>query len=222
MPKQNSRFLCWLPGLCLFLLMPLLAGCDTGIGGTIGPPGPAGSPKGPGAANLTATALTTPVATSCGVMRVTPASTQGWSVYKDRQFPFQFAIPPGWRAGSFVDNGGDYIVQVFPPGSTTPFGIAGLADPEHVSVTIAPPGSTATYANDTNWKAETSTIPIGGIKTTVYDRTSPDCGEVNRGASDDFGQHHFTFFLVTMPGKAQNDIALFLGMLRSFVYSGSA
>lgn len=220
MLKQNSRFLCWLPGL-LLLLIPLTAGCDTSIGGTIGPPRPAGSPKGPGAANLTATALTTPALTSCGVVRVTPASTNGWSIYKDKQFLFQFAVPPGWRAGSFVDNGGDYIVQVFPPGSTTPFGDAGLIDPEHISVSIAPAGSTSTYANDTNWKAETGTITIGGVKTILYDRTSPGCGEVNRGATDDFRQHHFTFFLVTNPGKAQNDIALFLGMAESFVYSGS-
>lgn len=221
MLKQHSRFLCWLPGL-LLLLIPLIAGCDTSIGGTIGPPGPAGSPKGPGAANLTATALTTQVSTSCSAVRVTPASTHGWSIYKDKQFPFQFAVPPGWRAGSFVDNNGDYIVQVFPPGSTTPFGDAGLIDPEHISVTVAPPGSTIDYANDTNWKAETGTITIGGTKAIMYDRTSPDCGEVNRGATSDFKQHHFTFYLVTNPGKAQKDIALFLGMARSFVYSGSA
>lgn len=222
MSKQNSRFLCWLPGL-LLLLIPLTAGCDTGIGSTIGPPRPAGSPKGPGAANLTATALATPVSTACPFVRVTAASTSTWSIYKDAQFPFQFAIPPGWRVGSFVDNGGDYIVQIFPPGSTTPFGDAGLIDPEHISVTVAPPGSTTTsYANDANWKAETNMITIGGIKTTIYDRTSPDCGEVNRGATDYFGQHHFTFFLVTIPGKAQIDIALFLGLSESFVYSGSA
>jgi len=201
--------------------MPLLAGCDTGIGGTIGPPGPAGSPKGPGAANLTATALATPISSTCGVVHTTPVSTHGWSIYKDKLFPFQFAIPPGWRAGSFVDNSGDYIVQIFPPGSTTPFGDAGLIDPEHISVSIAPAGSTSTYANDINWKAETSTINIGGVKTIVYDRTSPDCGEVNRGATGDFRQHHFTFYLVTNPGKAQTDIELFLGMTESFVYSGS-
>lgn len=221
MLKQNNRFLCWLRAL-LLLLIPLTAGCDTSIGGTIGPTAPAGSPKGPGAANLTATALATAVSTSCGVVRATPAFTNGWSIYKDKQFPFQFAIPPGWRAGSFVDNGGDYIVQVFPPGSSTPFGDAGLIDPEHISVTVAPAGSTSSYANDTNWKAETGAITIGDIKTIIYDRTSPDCGEVNRGATNDFRQHHFTFFLVTNPGKARTDIALFLGLAESFVYSGSA
>jgi hypothetical protein len=108
---------------------------------------------------------------------------------------------------------------VFPPGSTTPVGQAGLTDQEHFALTIALVGPTSTYASDTNWSAEVGSIMISGVRTTLYDRAAPDCGEVNRGATADFGHHHFTFFLTSIPGKAKRDIALFEGMLQSFVYT---
>lgn len=141
-------------------------------------------------------------------------------MYKDGRFSFQFAVPPGWRAGSFTDDSGsDYIVQVFPPGSTTPVGQAGLTDQEHFALTIALVGPTSTYASDPNWSAEVGSIMISGVRTTLYDRAAPDCGEVNRGATADFGHHHFTFFLTSIPEKAKRDIALFEGMLQSFEYT---
>src|SRR5437764_14029852 len=117
------------------------------------------------------------------------------------------------------DSGNDYIVQAFPPGSTTPVGQAGLADQEHFSVTVALVGPVSTYANDPNWNPEAGSITISGVKTTLYDRTTPDCGEVNRGATADFEQHHFTFFVTSIPTKAKVDIALFQSMLHSFIYT---
>src|SRR5690348_7079239 len=48
----------------------------------------------------------------------------------------------------------------------------------------------------------------------IYDRTSPDCGEVNRDTTADFERHHFTFFMSSIPEKAKKDSALFLGMLQ--------
>ena len=221
MMKQRCTYLFWLPTLFLLALIPLFVGCSA-----IGPDNsnataPVESSKGPGAANLTATALATPVSTTCPTLSTAPASTSGWKIYQDTHFSFQFAIPPGWRADSFTDaSGNDYIVQVFPPGSTTPIGQMGFADQEHFSITIALTGPTGTYTNDPNWKVDAITITISGTRTPIYDRTTPDCGEVNRGATGNFGQHHFTFFMTSVPGRAKNDIALFLGVLQSFVYSG--
>lgn len=207
-----------LPGL-------ILAGCTGGATGTATAPAASTtsntptlveSPKGPGGVASTSTV----VSSACSAISATAASTNGWKIYKDSRFSFEFAIPPGWRAGSFTDDSGnDYIVQGFPPGSTTPIGQAGLADQEHFAIAIALSGPISTYANDPNWKAETGSISISGTKVMIYDRTTPDCGVVNRGATADFERHHFTFFMTSISGKAKQDIALFLGMLQSFVYT---
>ena len=223
MSKQKHIHRSCLAALCFLALISLLAGCDVG-GGTLtspaatttsGVPELESSPKGSGGVQVTASVLS-----SCSYGTVAPASTRGWNVYRDGRFSFQFAVPPGWRAGSFTDDSGnDYIVQVFPPGSTTPIGQAGLADQEHFAIAIALSGPTGTYANDPNWKAETGSIAISGTKVMIYDRTTPDCGEVNRGTTADFERHHFTFFMTSIPEKAKKEIALFLGMLQSFVYT---
>ena len=211
------------PALFLLMLIPMLVGCDYAVSGTTTSNTPTpkldSSPKGPGAANLTATARATPVSTVCPTISAKPASTSGWKIYKDTTFSFQFSVPPGWRAGSFNDGGNDYIAQVFPPGSTTPFGIA-TADPEHFQISVLLAGTASDPAHDPNWKPEATPITISGTKTALYDRTSPACEEVNRIAVDDFGQHHYTFFMTSVPEKAKNDLALFLGMLQSFVYTG--
>ncbi len=212
----------WLPALFLLVLIPLLVGCNSDVSGTTtsstSTPKLDSSPKGPGAANLTATARTTPVSTVCPVISAEPASTGGWKTYKDTNFSFQFSVPPGWRAGSFNDGGNDYIAQVFPPGSTTPFGIA-TADPEHFQISLLLSGTPGDPAHDPMWKPEATRITISGTKTTLYDRTSPSCEEVNRIAVANFGHHHFTFFMTSIPAKAKNDLALFLGMLGGFVYA---
>jgi len=211
----------YLAAFCFIVLISMLSACDAWVGGTSPTqasttsfPKPDSSPKGPGG-------LTTTVGSSnCSFKSAAPVSASGWKVYKDSRFPFKFAVPPGWRAGSFVDDSGnDYIVQVFPPGSTTPVGQAGLTDQEHFSVTVALVGPTSTYANDPNWSPEAGGITISGVKTTLYDRTTPDCGEVNRGATVDLKHHHFTFFLTSIPTKAKVDIALFQSTLQSFIYT---
>jgi hypothetical protein len=223
MPKLKHMHRSCIAALCLLAFSSLLAGCNVGGGSstssaattTSGVPQLDSSPKGSGGVQVTASAVS-----SCSYSTVAPASTRGWNVYKDGRFSFQFAVPPGWRAGSFTDDSGnDYIVQVFPPGSTTPVGQAGLADQEHFALTIALVGPTSTYASDPNWSAEVGGIMVSGVRTTLYDRAAPDCGEVNRGATADFGHHHFTFFLTSIPEKAKRDIALFEGMLQSFEYT---
>ncbi len=222
MPERKSKRLFCLAALCSLALSSLLIGCDTATtpsSGTVTSSVPTlvESPKGPGSVSATASA----VPGNCSTGSITAASTADWKIYKDSRFHFQFAIPPDWRAGSFTDDSGnDYIVQIFPPGSTTPVGQAGLADQEHFEISIALAGPTGTYASDANWKAEAGSIMISGMKATIYDRASPDCGEVNRAATADLGRHHFTFFLTSVPDKAKRDITLFLGMLQSFVYTG--
>lgn len=222
MSVQKYTPLSYLVVFCSLLCILLVAGCDLGGGkstspvATLGTPALDSSPKGPG--NITATVSTS---SGCSISGVVAASPGGWNRYRDGRFPFQFALPPGWRVGSFSDDSGnDYIVQVFPPGSTTPVGQAGIADPEHFAITITLVGPTGTYAGDPNWKADAASISINHVTATLYDRISPDCQEFNRGATADFGGRHFTFYMVSTPGKEQNDSALFLGMLQSFKYTG--
>ena len=220
MPKRDNNNLLWIPAFVLLALIPLLIGCNPSFPGTSTPKLDS-SPKGPGPTNLTATARATPISTRCPAISATPASTVGWNIYKDIRFSFHVSVPPGWRAGSFTDDSGsDYIVQFFPPDSTTPFGQRGFGDREHFEIVIPLSGPANNYANNPDWRPEATKITINGTKTTLYDRTTPDCGQINRGATANFGEHDFTFFMVSTPEKAKNDIALFLGMLQSFVYSG--
>ena len=217
---SSIRYFCLL-ALCACVLLALLAGCDTS--GTSSqpastastPPRLDSSPKGPGGLTVT------PSATSnCRPGSVTPKSTSGWQKYKDEHYPFQFAVPQDWRAGSFTDDSGnDYIVQVFPPSSTTNFGQAGLANPEHFSISVLLAGPTRhLLLTISNWHAEAGSITISGVKTTLYERASPDCGQVSRGVTADLGQHHFTFYMVSIPAKERQDIRLFESVLQSFTY----
>ncbi len=210
----------WLPALFFLAFSLILVGCDATVPGVTNPTVER-TPKGPGAANLTATALTTPVATTCPTFSAAPASTNGWQIYKDKRFPFQFAFPPGWKAGSSIDDSGnDYIAAVLPDASTFPVAHASGA-PEKFEVTVPLAGPTSNPASDPTWQAEATPIIISGMKTILYDRTSPDCGEYDRIAVAKFGQHQFTFYTgIYAPGKARQDIALFLGVVHSFVYSG--
>lgn len=206
-------------------LIALLTGCSSGITSTppvttpTATPNLDGSPKGPGPAGLTATAQTTPVSTNCSIFNAAPAATSGWNTYTDSRFSFHVAIPPGWRAGSYVDgSGSDYIVFFFPPGDTTPVGDAGLGDPEHFEIGTTLVGTLSSPAQDTaDWQVEKTKITIDGTPTAMYDHVSPDCGQVShRSDNVTFGQHEFSFYMVSTPTKAKNNFALFLGMVESF------
>ena len=100
-----------------------------------------------------------------------------------------------------------------------PFEYASSA-PEHFEISVQLAGPISNPGTDPNWKPETAPITISGVKTTLYDRTSPDCGEVDRIAVADFGQHHFIFFMSSIAEKAQNNLAFFQGILQSFDYTG--
>lgn len=234
MRKHRYIRLFW-PLFLLFILVPIYTGCNSSTAGPAPTTVPTSntsiptesSTKGPGAANLTATALATPIPTVCtAIGSVAPASTLGWKVYSDHHFPFRFSVPPGWRAGATTGSSGDgsysyYVVQVFPPGSTSPFDFQqGIFDAEHFEITIVVSGADAIPTEDHTMIPERTSVEIGNNKTTMYDQTSSACEEVDRNAFTHFAQHQYNFHMKSVPAKARNDIALFLGMLQSFMYTG--
>src|SRR5260221_5721846 len=143
---MHKRRNIWLSGRLFALFCSLfiltLAGCNLGVTNTIPsatatPTLKERTPKGPGTDNLTATARATPIATVCPTFSAAPASISEWKIYKDTRFPFQFAIPPGWKAGSFTDDtGDDYIAAVLPANSTFPFEHVSGA-PEQFEISVA-------------------------------------------------------------------------------------
>ena len=210
--------------LCTLLCTTLLAGCDispTGISNATATPNLDGSPKGPGSANLTATALATPVPTpACPIVNAVAAATTGWQIYRDGQYHFQFAFPPHWQPELSTGDSNDHTVAVFPPGSAIPpLGIA-AGQPEYFQVSILLSGTASDPAHDPNWQPVHSNIRIGNITTTLYARPAVECDEEDRMAVADSGSHHFTFYMTAKPAQAGRDIALFLGLLQSFQYTG--
>lgn len=222
--RKLSLCAAWWFILCGLLCGALFAGCDispTGISNATATPNLDGSPKGPGSANLTATARATPVPTpACPIVNAPAAATTGWQTYRDGQYHFQFAFPPRWQPNLSSGDSSDHTVDVFPPGSAIPpLGIAaGL--PEYFQISILLSGNASDPAHDPNWQPALSHVAIGGVKTTLYARPAVECDEKDRMAVADFGSHHFTFYMTAKPAQAQRDIALFLGLLQSFQYTG--
>jgi len=186
------------------------------------------APKGPGSANLTATARATFVPPVCTLIpRGQPANTSDWPVYTDPRFPFHFSFPPDWRAGATTDNAGSpaagsYIVQVFPPASKAPFSWeAIIGDTEHFDITILLTGPISHLADQASYIPESDPITLNHKQTTLYDGGSACAGiQVHRFAEATFGKRDYIFHLKSLPDKAQHDILLFLGMLQSFSYTG--
>jgi hypothetical protein len=224
MLKHRYIGLLWRRSL-FFLLLALLS---TGCGSSGAGPGPdtiatstssvptESAIKGPGSANLTATALSTPTPTVCPVIgSVAPASTVGWPIHHDHYLPFQVSVPPNWRAGSTtgatIDGSSTYYsVQVYAPGSTTPFDFhAIIFDLEHFEITIVLSGPETVLADDHTLIPEKTSIKIGNIKTTMYDEPSPICEDVDRIAVYYFGQRQYIFHMKSPPAKARQDLSLF-------------
>jgi len=185
------------------------------------------TPKGPGAAGLTATARATPSPlATCPTFSAVPPPTTAWKVYKDSRFPFSFAIPPGWQAGAFTPTTADpsnayYTVLVLPPDSTAPFSFAGqMTAPESFSLRIVLSGALPDFSHDPAWTAELHKIHFGGVPTTLFERSASACGELDRATDDvKFGQLSYSFYYqTTLPSRAKNDVALFLGSIQSFIY----
>jgi hypothetical protein len=216
----------WCSILCSLLCIALLAGCNvspSGISTATATPNLDGSPKGPGSANLTATALASPVATpTCPILNATPASTSGWQTYRDSPYHFQFAFPQGWQPNLSTGDTNDHTTDVFPPGSAIPPQGIAAGSPEYFQISILLTGTPSDPAHDPNWQPALSNLSIGGIKTTLYARPAVECDEKDRMAVADFGHHHYTFYMTAKPAQAQQDIALFLGLLQSFQYTGIA
>lgn len=222
---KNANFSRSLIFLSLFLIT-FLTGCSSDITNTTPTATPtlAGPQKGPGSANLTATAQATPVATVCPSFTAAPANTSGWHVYTDSRFSFHVAIPPGWQTGSFTSSSADgsssyYTVMVLPPGSTTRFNEEGaMADPDHFEITVILSGPLENFdSSGSGWTAEATPITIDGLKVKIYDRTETQCvGSIGRIIQTTFMQQNYMFYMTSIPEKAKNDIALFSGMAESF------
>ncbi len=224
--------------LCTALLFILsLVACDApgspqGVGATGAStfvPGD-GTPKGPGSAGLTATALATPTSVNCQLPPLTsPANTQGWKIYSDKRFPFRFSFPPDWTVGQtlITDANGtasSYEVMVLPPTGHTPINEhSNITEPEYIQLTVILTGPGESFSNESTWIAELAPISLGHTSTKLSYRISPDCGEFNR-ATDPvvFGQHQY-FFYEESRDRADKikDSQIFLSILQSFVYTGA-
>lgn len=229
---SKRKYLSPLLSLLVFFLSLMLVniGCSPDVPNTSKStnfPTPIESPKGPGAANLTATARSTPIPTVCpSIGAALSTSTTGWKIYKDSRFPFQFAFPPNWRAGSTISTSiegtnSTYLVQVFPPTSTARFDPqSSVFDVEHFEMSITLTGPVVRLSDDHSYIPEKTPTLLGTTKTILYDRASEACEEIERFAGGDFGQHYYEFRMKSIPEKAGKDLALFLSLLQSFTYVG--
>jgi hypothetical protein len=228
--------------LLIILAITMIAACDTApIGGTnttnttkTTPTEPEidGTPKGPGAANLTATARATPVTITCPKLSVSPASTSGWKTYTDTQYSFHFAYPSTWKP--YVETGysNEYPIAVFPP-DTQPFppsmGIA-VGYPEYLEVTFPLVTTPPNLPQDPDWTRQ-STVAIDHRQVAFYTRWSANCQGMSSTAYAEFGQYKALFFMdvelrhgssitPAFTQQVQQDADYFLALMQSFVYTG--
>ena len=224
--------------ICTALLFILsLAACDApgspqGVGATGASPFVPGdgTPKGPGSAGLTATALATPTSVNCQLPPLaSPANTQGRKIYVDKRFPFRFAIPPEWTIGQTLitdanSTASDYEVMVLPPTGHTPINAhSNITEPEYIQLTVILTGPGESFSNESTWISEPAPISLSHASTKLSYRISPDCGEFNR-ATDPvaFGQHRYFFYEESRDrADKSKDSQIFLSMLQSFVYTGA-
>jgi len=233
---SSKKFFTLLICIALFLILSLAAcdgpGSPQGVGATGNStfvPGD-GTPKGPGSAELTATALATPTSVQCQLPPLTsPANTQGWKIYVDKRFPFRFSFPPEWTVGQIPiadanSTASDYEVMVLPPTGHTPINEhSNITEPEYIQLTVILTGPGESFSNESTWIAEPAPISLSRTPTKLSYRISPDCGEFNR-ATDPvvFGQQKY-FFYEESRDRADKikDSQIFLSILQSFVYTGA-
>jgi hypothetical protein len=228
--------------LLLTLMFTLIVSCDTTPPGTTSKTSTAkttptepeidGTPKGPGAANLTATARATPVAITCPNLTVSPASISGWKTYKDSLFPFQFAYPQSWHTSFENGEPDDHAIAIFPPGASLPFTGYAASAPEYLEVAF-PLNANGDFSDPSQGTGVTQLSPltVDSQQVKVYRLWEPECTEMEYFATGTFGHHDFEFHLnlAVMQGnsittefvtKAKQDTSYFLAMVRSFVYTG--
>ncbi|WIG58186.1 MAG: hypothetical protein OJF49_000931 [Ktedonobacterales bacterium] len=161
------------------------------------------------------------------VAHIQPASTQGWAIYHDSTFPFQLPMPPGWRAGSYVDdrNGTsqcEYVVDFFPPGSNgVAMDGAQEKEPELIFLYVKMKCQPFDPHGLASLVADPSPIGLGSTQTTLYVSNLPAADGPVLIALAMLGGHQYQYSLQSTQAKGQEDIALFLGMLRDFRYTGS-
>jgi hypothetical protein len=240
MRKSNSNHnSIKMPGMLLLLTLAftLIVACDTAPSGVTSatptsPPQLDGSPKGPGSANLTATARATPVTITCPNLNVIPASISGWKTYKDTQFPFQFAYPQNWHASFEYGEPDDHAIAIFPPGISLPSTGFAVNTFEYLEVAF-PLNANGDFSDPSQGTGVTKLSPmtVSSNQVKVYRIWVPECTEVEYFATGLFGHHNFQFHLNLAVNhgssitsgfitEAKQDAAYFLAMVQSFVYSG--
>ncbi|MGB8347865.1 MAG: hypothetical protein WCD86_23500 [Ktedonobacteraceae bacterium] len=225
-------------GLVLLLSIPitLIVGCATVPSGvtSVTPtsqPEIDGSPKGPGSANLTATARATPVASICPNLQATSSLTNGWKTYRDTQYPFRFAYPPNWKPYYEDGEPNDHAIAIFPPNTTLPFTGYAAGSPEYLEVAF-PLNANGAYTDPSQGAGVTQlvTMTVDSQRVRVYRIWGPECLNVDYVATGTFGHHDFEFHLsvamrqgnsidAAFTARVKQDAAYFLCMVESFVYT---
>jgi hypothetical protein len=172
---------------------------------------------------------------ACGqaqsVGQTNPPVGPGWSWYRDARFPFQLPIPPGWRAGAYVDGFSgnqdcQYVVDLLPPVS---HGNAGKGIEEHVPeiITLTIRVACSEWRlpeDDQHYMQEPHPITISGAQATLWDNDG--ITYIQRAALAHFGGHQYVFYFaygqtsVTPATNAKHELALYLQVLRGFKYMG--
>jgi hypothetical protein len=145
----------------------------------------------------------------------TTASYKGWAIYHDAKFPFEFAIPPGWRTGAYTDVHGDgvtceYVVMLFPPDSQAEAMPGALeSTPEYIAIQVMLDcprlfGPAPTYTD----------VTVSGSPGRLYVRNNRQ----DLTTLVDFGGHQYA---LTLNALSEQDIPLYMAVLASFHYSGS-
>jgi len=187
------------------------------------------TPKGPGSAALTATALSTPVVVICHVPSATSADMQGWQIYTDTHYPFHFSFPGGWKIGQTYFTSADgsssyYEVMVLPSTGHTPVTeFSAITEPEYIQLSIVLTGQADQFSQESSWVPETTPVVLSHVSTKRSHRFSPDCGELNYATDPvTFGNHPYFFYQESrdQADKAK-DTQFFLEMVKSFSYTGA-
>jgi hypothetical protein len=228
--------------LLLSIAITLIVACDTTPSGGVKttnttkttPTGSEidGTPKGPGAANLTATARATPMTITCPKLNVSPASTSDWKTYTDTQDAFHFAYPPTWKP--YVETGytNEYPIAVFPPNTKFLPPSEGIAAgyPEYLEVTFPLVTTPPNLPQDPDWTRQ-GTVAIDHMQVAFYTRWSVNCQGMFSTAYAVLGQYKALFFMdvelrhgssitPAFTEEVQQDTDYFLAFMQSFVYSG--
>ncbi|GCE12557.1 hypothetical protein [Tengunoibacter tsumagoiensis] len=147
-------------------------------------------------------------------------------MYNDKTYPFTLTIPIGWNETAFSTSSADqsstfYQIWLTPKSLPHPASAEeALRYPEAIQFTVLLSGPSADYTK-IGFTPEADPVVIDHIQTPFYQRTSPNCGEVNFAAGPiTIGGKAYSFYLETRDPPRKEDVAIFLKVLQSFTYTG--